>query len=130
MKNLIPFVAFSLIFLASCGGETVTTRSIQNNTGKDLKMFFYQSGKARDTLYFAPAEIRQISISTSNKGTDEDPDCVFDIDSAWAGIEGGGAFTKKIQDNNSWTSESDHVKRIPPTYENTCVFQINLSDFE
>ena len=95
-----------------------------------MKLVFYIDGRARDTLFFAPSEIKQISISTSNKGIDEDPDCVFDIDSAWAGIEGKGVFTKKIQDQNNWISESDHTKRIPPTYENTCTFQINLNDFE
>lgn len=108
----------------------MTTRSIHNNTDKDLEMLLYRNGKARDTLKFAPEQIRQISISNSNKGTDEDPDCVSDIDSAWVGIEGGGVFTKKIQDSNNWISESDHTKKVPPTYENTCIFRISLTDFE
>ena len=130
MKNLIPIAILSIVFLASCGGETSTTRSIQNNTDKDLKMLIYRNGKTRDTLKFTPGEILQISISTSDHGTDEDPDCVLDIDSAWVGIEGGGVFTKKIQNNDSWVSETDHAKRVPPKYENTCTFQINLIDFE
>lgn len=130
MKKIIPIAAFSLILLASCGGETVTTRSIQNNTDKDIKVLLYRAGTARDTLIFTPEQIIQITISTSDKGSDESPDCVFDIDSAWVGIEGGGVFTKKIQDNDNWISETDHTKKIPPTYENTCTFQINIGDFE
>ena len=93
-------------------------------------MLIYRYGHAGDTLKFAPDQKREISISTMNKGTDEDPDCVFEIDSAWVGIEGGGIFTKKIQNSDNWVSETDHVKRVPPEYENTCIFRINLADFE
>lgn len=93
-------------------------------------MVFYQNGWARDTLKFAPNEIRQISITTYSEGSDEDPDCLLDIDSAWVRIDSAGVFTKKIQDSGNWISESDQAKKVPPTYENTCVFQINLSDFE
>lgn len=118
------------MLLASCGGETVTTRSIHNNTDKDLKMTLYRYGNPGDTLKFAPEQKREISISTYDQGSDEDADCVFDLDSAWVEIEDEGVFTKKIQDNNNWISESEHTKRVPPTYENTCIFRINLSDFE
>ena len=93
-------------------------------------MILYRYGNPGDTLKFAPEQKREISISTSDKGTDDDPDCVFDIDSAWVHMEDGGKFTKKIQDSNNWISETDQVKHIPPQYENTCVFEINASDFE
>jgi len=93
-------------------------------------MVLYRFGNPGDTLNFAPDQKRDISVTTSNKGSDEEPDCVFGIDSAWVGIEGGGKFTKRIEDNNNWTSESEREKIAPPTYANTCVFHIYLSDFE
>lgn len=128
MKNSAALVL--LLFLASCSGETVTTRSIKNNSDKHLKMVLYRSGNGSDTLYIDPSQSVQLSVSTTNEGTDEDPDCVWEIDSAYTAIEDGGFLTKKIQLSNNWDSETEKVKTIPPDYENTCTFNIYNSDIE
>ena len=116
--------------MASCAGETVTTRSIKNNSNKNLKMVVYRNGIGGDTLHIESEQTYQLSISTGNKGSDAEPDCVWDIDSAYTEVEGGGFLTKKIQNSGNWDSNNEKVKNIPPDYENSCVFNIYNSDIE
>lgn len=93
-------------------------------------MVIYKNGIVSDTLTFTPGQSRQISISTKNRGTDDAPDCLNDVDSAYTEIEGGGILTKKIENSNDWMSETDQTKNIPPEYENTCTFRIADADIE
>ncbi len=128
LKNSLSIIA--ILFLVSCAGETRTSRVIENGSDKNLKMIIYRNGTGSDTLHFSSGQSRQISISTKNSGTDDAPDCANNVDSAFTEIEGGGILTKKIENNNNWTSETDHTKNLPPEYENTCTFRITNSDIE
>lgn len=93
-------------------------------------MIVYRFGQGSDTLNIESGQSHQLSISMANKGSDEEPDCVWEIDSAYTKIEGGGILIKKIQDPNNWESESEKVKTIPPDYENSCTFNIYNADIE
>lgn len=93
-------------------------------------MVVYRDGRGSDTLNIEHGQSYQLSVSTANKGTDEEPDCVWEIDSAYTEVDGGGILIKKIQSSNNWDSESDKVKTIPPDYENSCIFNIYNSDIE
>ena len=128
VKNLFSIAV--ILFLASCSGETITTRFIKNNSEKHLKIVVYRDGRGSDTLNLDQGKSRQLSVSTSNKGSDEEADCVWEIDSAYAKVEGGGVLTKKIQNTDNWDSESEKVETIPPDYENSCTFNIYNSDIE
>lgn len=128
VKNLFSIAV--ILFLASCSGETVTTRSIKNNSDKNLKIVVYRDGRGSDTLRLDHGQSYQLSVSNSNKGSDEEADCVWEIDSAYTKVEGGGILTKKIQNSDNWDSESEKVKTIPPDYENNCIFNIYNSDIE
>ncbi|NEN24689.1 hypothetical protein G3O08_14370 [Cryomorpha ignava] len=128
MKNLFSIAV--LLSLTSCSSETVTTRSIKNNSDKNLKMVVYRNGRGSDTLNIESGQSNQLSITTSNKGSDEEPDCVWEIDSAYTEVDGGGILTKKIQITDNWDSENEKVKTIPPDYENSCIFNIYNADIE
>lgn len=93
-------------------------------------MLVYRNGITGDTINIESGQSHQISISTGNKGSDAEPDCVWEIDSAYAEVEGGGFLNKKIQHSGNWDSETEKVKNIPPDYENTCLFNIYNSDIE
>lgn len=119
-----------LAVLVACSGETVTSRIIENNSDKDLKIVIYRNGISSDTVDFIPGQSWQFSVSTKDSGTDEAPDCVRQIDSAYTQITGGGIMTKLIQDPDNWESETEQVKNFPPEYENSCIFSIRNSDIE
>ena len=127
--NVLKFLPL-LAVLVACSGETVTNRIIENQSDKNFGMVLYRNGIASDTLDFSAGQSRQFSVSTKDKGTDEAPDCVRQIDSAYFEISGGGIVTKMIQDPENWETETEQVKNFPAEYENSCVFVVRNSDIE
>jgi len=128
VKYLLPLIIF---LLASCDGGSDTSRVVENETEKTIKMLLFNSGIQRgDTLILDPGERQQVSIESDNDTSGDEPDCADRIDSAQTFIEGGGRLTKLIQWDRNWEVETEKVKNIPVKYEHTCVFTINSGDIE
>jgi hypothetical protein len=129
MKRLIAPMLFLAII--SCSGETQNSRSIENQSGKDLKMVIFQNGFSNmDTLVLEAGSSATISRGTSNRAEEEAPDCAERTDSARTEVVGGGTLVKNIGLSSNWEVESEQTKTVPREFEHTCRFIIRDSDIE
>jgi hypothetical protein len=115
--------------LISCSGETVTTRTIDNQSNKEIKFLFYRFGYGQgDTVRVAPGTEKRISLSTTDKALDEAPGCAERIDSAYVEVVGGGTLLKDISRDIFWTSTSEESDGLPREVSYECVFLIRNTD--
>jgi len=122
-------IILSAAALISCSGESNTSRTLKNSSGKTVKLVIYRFGiPSNDTIVLNPGGQKVISLQNANSGSEDPPDCSARLDSAWSEVVGGGSLTKKIQNESEWDVETEKVKILPPEYEHTCTFEINNAD--
>jgi hypothetical protein len=128
MIKMIPFLLLSALII-SCSGETVTTRTIDNQSNREIKFLLYRAGTQQgDTIKLAPDSEKRISLSTTDKALDESPNCAERIDSAYVEVVGGGTLMKDISRNIYWTTTSNESDGFPREVSYECVFLIRNTD--
>lgn len=128
MFKHLPLLLITTL-LISCSGETVTTRTIDNQSDKEIKFLFYRFGfQQGDTVRVGPRSERRISLNTTDKALDEAPNCAERIDSAYVEVVGGGTLMKDISRDIFWTSTSEESDGLPREISYECVFLIRNTD--
>ncbi len=124
MKSFLHSV-FVIIFLASCNGETETTKNIDNRSDRDLKFAMYRFGYQQGDTILVPAGVKKrIGMITSDSASEEAPACAKNIDSAQVVVSGGGTLTRSIGKDQNWNTSSEQTSAIPIKYRHECNFVV------
>jgi hypothetical protein len=126
--RLMPRLLYSMfviIFLASCNGESVTTKNIDNRSDRELKFAIYRFGYQQgDTIVVPAGTKKRIGMITSDQASEDAPSCASNIDSAQVVVSGGGSLSRNIAKDQNWTTESEQTSAIPLKYNHECNFVV------
>lgn len=127
--NTITIIAPLLLFFCSCDPGSKTERILQNNTDKDIRIYFFHQSVydyPKDTILAKANSKTQLFITSGIGGSPNPINPVNRIDSIHTSID-GAVLKKDMMNPDNWDNLIQKQKR---SYNHFYTFTVNKEDIE